>query len=287
MPVLLPHDHPARSNVPLAEPTSVALKIGIINIMPRLEAYEPLLLRRLASSGSAVEPVFIRLESHAYTSSDRAHLERFYRTFVQAGHLDGLVLTGAPVEEVDFVDVRYWRELTTILDRARHEVRSTLGICWGGLALGAMLDIPKRPFRQKLFGVFEERVLLDDDPLVPRSAGPTVRCAQSRHSGNDDALLEQAAERGRVRLLTHSPKVGYSVFASPDHRFVAHLGHPEYEADRLVFEWERDRKAGRDDVPSPHGLDLEHPTTTWRRDSEAFFARWLTLVGRADGSATL
>lgn len=148
----------------------------------------------------------------------------------------------------------------------------------GGLALGAMLDVPKRLFRRKLFGVFDHRAVVEGNPLLPADEVPTVRCAQSRHSGNDEADVLRAAEAGRLLPLAHSPEAGYTVFASPDHRYVAHLGHPEYEVDRLVFEWDRDRAAGRPDVSRPHGVDLERPVTTWRRDSETFFARWLALV---------
>lgn len=278
MPIVLPEEHPARAGLRLAAPGETPLKVGIVNIMPRLESYEPLLLRSLGSAACTVEPVFVRLESHVYTSSDRSHLDRFYRTFDEVGHLDGLIVTGAPVEEVDFERVRYWDELTAILLQARRAIRSTLGICWGGLALGALLDIPKRLFRQKLFGVFDHRVILDGDPLLPREQLASIRCAHSRHSGSDDDAVVRAVEAGRVRVLASSPETGASIYASHDHRFVAHLGHPEYVASRLIFEWERDRAAGRTDVPAPHQLDLESPVTTWRQDSEIFFARWLGLL---------
>jgi homoserine O-succinyltransferase len=279
LPLILPHEHPAPDDVARASPDGETLRVGIINIMPRLEAYEPLLLRRLAPASRTVEPVFVRLQSHRYGSSDRAHLDRFYRTFDAAGRLDGLIVTGAPVEEVEFAEVHYWPELTAILREAQTSVRSTLGICWGGLALGALLGIPKRLFRQKLFGVYEHRVLLEGDPLLPADRLSSFRCAHSRHSGSDDDAVVRAAREGRVRLLAHSPRTGATVFASPDHRFVAHLGHPEYEADRLVFEWERDQAAGRSDVAEPYQLDLDRPATTWRQDSETFFERWLALLG--------
>jgi homoserine O-succinyltransferase len=264
--------------VRLALPDEAPLKVGIVNIMPRLEAYEPLLLRRLAASARAVEPVFIRLESHGYTSSDRAHLDRFYRTFEKAGSLDGLIITGAPVEEVPFEEVHYWRELTAILREAQGTIRSTLGICWGGLAIGARLEVPKVLFPRKLFGVYDHRVERDGDALLPRERLAWLRCAHSRHSGSDEEAIARAAEAGHLRVLASSPEAGTTIYASPDHRFVAHLGHPEYEADRLVFEWDRDRATGRTDVNAPHQLDLASPRTTWREDSETFFARWLGLL---------
>jgi homoserine O-succinyltransferase len=280
VPLLLPQEHPARDDVRLALPGQAPLRVGIVNIMPRIEAYEPLLLRRLGASAHVVQPVFVRLETHAYTSSDRSHLDHFYRTFDQVGPLDGLIVTGAPVEEVEFEEVHYWNELGAILREAQRTIRSTLGICWGGLALGSLLEIPKRLFPRKLFGVYDHRVVLDGDELLPRERLAWLRCAHSRHSGSDEQALSRAVAAGRVRVLASSPEAGTTVFSSPDHRFVAHLGHPEYEVDRLVFEWERDQAAGRTDVQRPHQVDLDAPQTTWREDSETFFARWLGLLAK-------
>ena len=146
----------------------------------------------------------------------------------------------------------------------------------GGLAIGALLGVPKRTLERKLFGVFAHEPLAGQDRLLPRE-GAAFSCAHSRHAGCDDAALERAAAAGRVRLLARAGDAGYAVFASADYRFVAHLGHPEYEVDRLVFEWKRDKKGGRTDVTRPHGVDLVRPETTWRADSDAFFAQWLQL----------
>lgn len=276
MPVALPPEHPSYA-LSSASGGGRALRIGVVNIMPRAEVYEPLLLSRLASSDRLVEPIFIRLERHAYKSSDAAHLARFYVRYEDAGRLDGLILTGAPVEELPFDRVHYWHELGAILLHAQSSTRSCLGLCWGGLAIGALLGIPKRSFSQKLFGVFEERVLAEDAIVAGRS-GAVVRFAHSRHSGADERVLASAAREGVVRCLVQSRETGTSVFASPDHRFVAHLGHPEYEVERILFEWRRDRDAGRADVPDPVGVDVHHPVTSWRGDGESFFQRWLDLV---------
>jgi homoserine O-succinyltransferase/O-acetyltransferase len=115
MPLVLPSDYPVQDRPSLAREGVAPLRIGIVNIMPKLEEYEPLLLRRLGSAPLPVEPVFLRLETHVYGSSNAAHLRRFYRSFSRAGHLDGLVLTGAPVEELAFEDVHYWTELSSLL----------------------------------------------------------------------------------------------------------------------------------------------------------------------------
>ena len=263
----------------------MTVRVGIVNIMPRLEAYEPLLLEPLARAGREVEPVLIRLETHGYTSSDHAHLDRHYRSFWAAiadSELDGLIITGAPVEELAFDDVGYWPELASILDYARTRIASTLGLCWGGLALARLVGIPKLRYPRKLFGVFEHRRLVDDSPLLVGQPA-TFLCAHSRHAGIGDAELELAARDHRVRLLGHSRDTGYTLFETPDHRFVMHLGHPEYVADRLVFEWERDRKLGRDDVEPPRAFDPEHPVTTWHDHREQLFGAWLDLISAARG----
>jgi homoserine O-succinyltransferase len=118
------------------------LRIGILNIMPKGEVYEPLLLYPMSRTIIQVEPIWLRLHSHQYKSTDQNHLELFYDYFentIAKAPLDGLILTGAPVEEMKYEDVHYWNEITTILTFARQNITSTLGICWGGLALAKMI----------------------------------------------------------------------------------------------------------------------------------------------------
>ena len=272
MALLLPPRHPSAASLGVARADTGGrrLRIGIVNIMPKLEAYEPSLLAPLAHLPRLVEPVFLRLESHGYQSSDHAHLDRFYTSYEQASArrpLDGLLVSGAPVEELPFEEVHYWRELEELLLDARTQVKRTLGVCWGGLALGKMLGIDKRIFPQKLFGVFE------DELLEPAAGGPrSFVCAHSRHSGAVHADLESAARAGTVRLLSRGEQSGYTTFASSDGRFFAHLGHPEYEAERLAYEWLRDRDLGRTDVPPPANFDADAPVTSWRGHRAPGFA---------------
>ncbi len=284
MPLVLPDGHPARGVFAGAAGTggSPPVRVGIVNIMPRLESYEPLLLGPLSRVTRDVEPVFLRLETHAYGSSDHAHLDRFYRTLGAAladGPLDGLILTGAPVEELPFEEVHYWSELVQLLEVARSSIASTLGLCWGGMALGGWLDIPKVLLERKLFGVYENRRLEAEHPLLGAQED-VFRCAHSRHSGVRDVDLERAASEGRVRLLSHSGATGYTMFETPDHRFVMHLGHPEYVAERISFEWDRDRSLGRADVKPPHDFDPAHPTTSWSTHREALFESWVRFIAR-------
>ena len=264
------------------------LRVGIINIMPRAESYEAYLLRPLARATFPVEPVWIRLESHVYSSSDHDHIAACYRTFDEAvapAGLDGLILTGAPVEELPFEQVTYWPELTAIFARAKAEIRSTLGLCWGGLALARHVGIDKQRFARKLFGVFQERNLAPNEGILG-DVDDRFWCAQSRHSGIADQALERARDAGVVRLLSHGAEAGYSIFETPDHRFVMHLGHPEYEPSRLVEEWERDRRLGRADVEPPRNFEVGEPKNEWRSHRALLFSQWLAVIARAAGGAS-
>jgi homoserine O-succinyltransferase len=257
------------------------LRIGIINIMPHAETYEPNILRPLSSSRLPVAPVWIRLRSHAYGSSEAAHIQSRYVYFEDAIHrepLDGLILSGAPVEALAFEDVHYWPELVEILAYCRSRVTSALGLCWGGLAMAKQLGIEKHSFEKKLFGVFENRSLVPDH-VFTEGSDDLFRCAHSRHSGIGDAELERARDAGIVRLLSHGPETGYAIFESADHRYLMHLGHPEYDATRLVFEWERDSALGRRDVEAPRHFDARHPANVWRSHCDTLFRQWLRYLG--------
>jgi len=255
------------------------LRIGILNIMPQAETYEVRVLRPLGRTLIQIEPIWIRLENHVYQSSDREHLLRTYRTFAQASEkkLDGLIVTGAPVEAMDFDSITYWDEVSGILETARKEISSTLGICWGGLALAKSLGIDKRPCREKLFGVFETRNLAGDHRITG-SLDDVFWCPQSRHSFISDKTLEDASDRGLVSLLAHSDDAGYVIFESRDHRFLIHLGHPEYDAVRLADEYIRDRDKGLRDVDRPKNLDINRPVNRWRTHGNEFFSQWIKYV---------
>jgi homoserine O-succinyltransferase len=259
----------------------VALRVGIINIMPRAETYEAYLARPLSAAPVPVQPVWLRLESHVYSSSDVARVGGYVtqQELEQQAPLDALILTGAPVEELAFEDVRYIDELRAILEGARQRRVPTLGLCWGGLALGHLLGLPKVSFERKLFGVFEQTALSADHPLL-EGLGAHFPCVHSRHSGIPDAALERARDEGRVELLAGSAETGYTVFASSDGLYVAHLGHPEYPATRLREEWERDTALGRIGIEPPRNYDTQQPQATWAPHSDRFFANWLLAAAR-------
>ena len=257
-----------------------ALRIGILNIMPKAESYEYSLLHPLGRSVMQIEPVWIRLKTHKYSSSDQSHLDKLYVPFEEAvgrSRLDGLIVTGAPVEEIPFEEVIYWDEIKRILKYARNNIASTLGICWGGLALAKFLGIDKTVYGKKVFGVYETRNLNREHP-VTGEMDDVFWCAQSRHSGIDDGVLEQERDSGNVQLLAHAKDAGYVIFESSDSRFLIHLGHPEYEPQRLIEEYNRDAAKGRSDVEPPRNLDLSNPVNMQRSHRTEFFTEWIKYL---------
>lgn len=291
MTIILPDDYHARQALEQSRVVCISaadaerqdirpLRVGILNVMPEAERYEFSLLHPLGRSIIQVDPVWIRLETHAYKTSDRSHIGSLYLTFEEAVRrvpLDGLVLTGAPVEEFQYEEVHYWKELVDILSYARRNVASTLGICWGGMALARLLGLDKIRLPKKLFGVYRN-ASLERHHGITGDTDDEFWCPQSRHSGIADEELERARDKGIVRLLSHAPETGYSIFESADQRYLMHLGHPEYEPERLIFEYERDLAAGRTDVMVPCNLDLERPINTWRSHRNEFFSQWIKFV---------
>ena len=210
------------------------LRIGILNIMPLGKQYEFNLLHPLGLSPLQIEPIWIRLRSHSYKTWDLAHLDNLYVSWEEAmtpTPLDGLIITGAPVEHLCFEDVNYWPELLEMIDEARRSCASTLGLCWAGFALAYLAGVDKQAFDRKLFGVFPMRSLVPGHALMGTQDDRFI-CPQSRHAGLPDAAMEAAQRQGRLRLLAHGEKVGYTIFETTDQRQLMHLGHPEYNAGR-------------------------------------------------------
>jgi homoserine O-succinyltransferase len=234
-----------------------------------------------------IEPVWIRLKTHVYKTSDHRHLDRFYVPFQDAVSdrpLDGMILTGAPVEHLPFEQVTYWEELSAILRFARTNIASTVGICWGGLALAKMLGIEKVVFPVKVFGMYESHNLDRTHP-VTGGLDDVFFCPESRHAGIEDAVLDEAQSRGHVKCLAHAPGAGYEIFESADRRYLMHLGHPEYQAERFIAEYTRDMHKGRTDVPAPLNVDLTAPINRWRTHGAEFFGQWVRYVYESANSA--
>ena len=251
------------------------LRIGILNIMPQGKQYEFNLLHPLGLSPLQIEPIWIRLRSHSYKTWDLAHLDNLYVSWEEAmepNPLDGLIITGAPVEHLPFEEVNYWQELVKIIEEARQNCASTLGLCWAGFAMAYLEGVDKKSFSKKLFGVFPMRSLVPGHALMGTQDDRFV-CPQSRHAELPDGAMEAAQRQGRLRLLAHGEKVGYTIFETTDQRQLVHLGHPEYNAGRLLTEMERDQARG--DVQPPENFNPDNPLTLWRSHRNLLFQHWL------------
>ena len=262
--------------VPQAEKQDIRpLRIGIMNIMPLGEQYEFNLLLPLGLSVLQIEPVWIRLESHEYKTWKPGHLDDRYVSYAEStkdSPLDGLIITGAPVEHLKFEDVVYWKEFTEIAKHARENTPSTLGICWGAFALAYLEGISKIDFEKKLFGVYELNNL-DQDHDIMGAMDDAFLSPQSRMAGMSDNELLQAKDQGKINLLAHGPESGYSIFETTDQKFLMHQGHPEYSSSRLAYEVLRD--ADDESVMEVQNFDPERPVNRWRMHRNTFFHQWL------------
>jgi homoserine O-succinyltransferase len=209
---------------------------------------------------------------------------RRYRTYDQVRstlRLDGLIVTGAPVDRLPFAQVRYWPELRRLLDDARQSAAFVLGLCWGALAVGFYLGIAPRVYDQKLFGVFTARST--QLHALTEALGGEFSCPHSRNAGFDLEALGRLESSGAVRTLVDSDEVGPVLVASSDDRFIMHLGHPEYPTERLVEEFERDRRQGQAKVPL--GYDLLQPRNVWQASSTQFFKAWVDMLQLANATS--
>ncbi|SIS66183.1 homoserine O-acetyltransferase MetA [Alicyclobacillus vulcanalis] len=288
MPIKVPDDLPAKE-VLAAEQIFVMgyqraftqdirpLKILILNLMPKKEVTETQLLRLLGNSPLQVEVTLLRMRSHVAKNTSAEHLELFYQTFDEVSEqaFDGMIITGAPVEQLDFEEVTYWDELCEILDWTRSAVTSTLHICWGAQAgLYRHYGIPKRPLPEKCFGVFEHTVDLRCD--LTRGFDDRFLAPHSRHT---DVALEDVSRVPELQILSTSPEAGLYLAATPDASQIFVTGHPEYDATTLAEEYERDVQRGLDILPPKHYFPDDDPSqppvNRWRAHANLLFANWL------------
>lgn len=254
------------------------LRIAILNLMPTKITTETQLLRLLGNSALQVSAVLLHPGSHASKNTPGEHLTTFYRTFddVQHEFFDGLIITGAPVEHLEFEQVDYWQELTRILKWSLTHVWSTFHICWGAQAgLYYHYGVPKHPLPEKQFGVFAHRVMKKNTMLL-RGFDDVFHAPHSRHTEVRRADIEKA--RG-LDILAESAEAGVYVVASADGRQVFVTGHSEYDADTLKAEYDRDTGRGLD-IKIPRNY-FEHddpampPVVSWRAHANLLFVNWL------------
>jgi len=257
------------------------LRIAIVNLMPTKIDTETQLLRLLGNTSLQVETELIKMESHVSKNTSAEHLTAFYKTFdaIRDQNFDGMIITGAPVEQMPFEQVEYWRELCEIMEWSKTHVHSTFHICWGAqAALYYHFGIEKVPLEKKMFGVFPHRaerknyILLrgfDDVFMVPHSRHTTVR-------------REDIEKCDRLKILASSEEAGVYAVATQNGQQIFITGHSEYDPDTLAREYWRDRKAGLDiQVPKnyyPDDDDTKEPIVTWRSHANLLYANWLNYM---------
>lgn len=254
------------------------LRIVILNLMPVKQTTETQLLRLLGNTPLQVEIVLLHPGSHTSKNTSEEHLSTFYKTFdeIKDEKFDGMIITGAPVEQLSFHEVTYWKELQQILDWKLTNVTSTLHICWGAQAgLYHHFGVPKHPLPEKLFGVFAHTVNKPNVKLF-RGFDSVFHIPHSRHTENRREDIEKVAE---LEILSESEEAGVYIVATKDGRQIFVTGHSEYDQGTLRDEYERDRSRGLDiAIPKhyfPNDDPSQPPVVNWRAHANLLFSNWL------------
>ena len=289
MPIKIPESLPARATLEseniftITEHRAVTqdirpLHILLLNLMPTKIVTETQLARLLGNSPLQIELELIMTTSRESRNTSREHMLSFYKTFddVRDQHFDGMVITGAPVEQMEFEQVDYWDELCAIMEWSKTHVTSTFHICWGAQAgLYYHFGIRKIPLEKKLFGVFEHTVERRSSMLL-RGFDDTFFVPHSRHTTISRADVEAVPQ---LKILASSPEAGIYAIATDKGRQIFITGHSEYDAETLKLEYERDKKAGLPiDVPKnyfPDDDDTKPPRVTWRSHANLIYTNWL------------
>ena len=289
MPVKIPNTLPARATLErenifvMDEERAIhqdirALRVAILNLMPTKIATETQLLRLLSNSALQVEVTLLHTATHESKNTDAEHLLNHYLTFedVRAEKFDGLIITGAPVEQMPFEEVEYWDELTQIMDWTETNVESALHICWGAQAgLYHRYGIPKYDLPNKVFGVYEHRVLLRTESLL-RGFDDIFLAPHSRHTEIRRADVEKVDE---LNILAESDEAGLYILGTKDGRRIFVTGHSEYDPFTLKGEYDRDVNKGLPiHVPQnyyPNNDPTQTPTVRWRGHANLLFSNWL------------
>ncbi|WP_242145127.1 MULTISPECIES: homoserine O-succinyltransferase [unclassified Bacillus cereus group] len=289
MPIIIDKDLPARKVLQeenifamtkeRAETQDIrALKIAILNLMPKKQETEAQLLRLLGNTPLQLDVHLLHMESHISRNVAQDHLTSFYKTFrdIEKERFDGLIITGAPIETLPFEDVDYWEELKKIMDYSKTNVTSTLHICWGAQAgLYYHYGIPKYPLEEKMFGVFEHEVLEQHVKLL-QGFDELFFAPHSRHTEVHAKDIEKVED---LKLLATSEEAGVHLVIGQNGKYIFVLGHSEYSCDTLKREYERDIQRGLDiAVPKnyfKYNNPDEKPLVRWRSHGNLLFSNWL------------
>ncbi len=253
------------------------LEVAIVNLMPTKIETETQLIRMLANTPLQVNIHLIHMKSHDSKNTGKDHLEAFYQSFdeIRKSYFDGMIITGAPVENLPYEEVDYWQELTELMEFSKHNVYSTLHICWGAqAALYYHFGLTRYRMDKKLFGVFEHKVLPSGGRLM-RGFDDHFLAPHSRHT---QIHREEFVKVPGMRILAESDIAGVHIASIADRRQVFVQGHGEYDRDTLRKEYERDLAAGIDQLPVNYFQNNDpkaHVQVTWRSHSQLLFSNWL------------
>lgn len=289
MPIRIPDSLPARQileseNVFVMSETRALqqdirpLRILILNLMPTKITTETQLLRCLSNSPLQVDVEFLHTSTHISKNTPNEHLSTFYKSFeeVKDHKYDGMIITGAPVEQMQFEQVDYWDELVQIMNWTRTNVTNTFHICWGAQAgLYYHYGINKHPLSQKMFGIYKHNVINPQEPLM-RGFDDYFFAPHSRHTA---VSSEDIRSNEELRLLAESNEAGAYIVISADRKQIFVTGHSEYDRDTLKGEYVRDLGRGLEIQQPvnyfPGGDASAIPTVTWRAHAHLLYTNWL------------
>ncbi len=289
MPLIIPQNLPAFSALEnenvfvMRQARAIAqdirpLRIVLVNLMPTKIQTEIQLARVLANSPLQVELSLLHMDSHESKNVSSTHLQAFYKTFEQIKNekFDGMIITGAPVEKLDFDKVDYWNELCEIMEFSKSNVYSTLHICWGAQA-GAYyhFGINKFALNAKMFGVFEHKVTRPKSPLM-RGFDEVFYVPHSRYTSVCEQEIKQCES---LRILAKSNEAGIHIAATDSGRQIFVFGHMEYDKETLKFEYERDKQKGLNTaLPKNYFYNDDENGDIifrWRAHAQLLFSNWL------------
>ena len=256
------------------------LDILILNLMPKKEETETQLLRLIGNSPLQINVEFLMVKNHESKNTNLSHIEKFYQFFddIKNNYYDALIITGAPIEHMDFEEVDYWKELREIFEWSKTHVFSCLHICWAAQArLYNDYKIAKTIQPEKVFGVFEHETSISSNPLI-RGFSDIFLAPHSRHTHIDEKKLASIKE---LEVLAKS-EVGSLLISTEDLRNIFITGHLEYDRETLLGEYKRDKDKGLEiKIPInyfPNDDDTRTPLQTWKTTAHLFYHNWLNAV---------
>ncbi len=254
------------------------LKIVVLNLMPKKQETEVQLLRLLSNSPLQIDVTFLRMESHISKNTSMDYLDTFYKVFdeIKSKKIDGMIITGAPIEHLEYEEITYWNELSKIMEWTKTNVTSTLHICWGAQAgLYYHYKIPKYNLPKKMFGVFEHTKIYNHYDLL-RGFDDVFYVPHSRHT---EVRRQDIEKIDSLEILSESKDSGVYIVASKDGKQIFVTGHSEYDSNTLKNEYLRDKAKGIDiDIPKGYFKDdnpQNEPVVKWKSHSNLLFSNWL------------